>query len=158
MQLRYQPTARSLENAVGAFYAALHVCGVLANMWLFDLARGTSESSFKKGKFYVNGLGLTFYCRRICGQEAILRLFHSSPVTGMQLMDIHMETIQSAMYLEVTDEVEIQRLKNRLLFQMKHRGRKVSPDEIGLKITKGPEGSYVNAHFKVKLTVREPGA
>jgi HEPN domain-containing protein len=155
MEMRYGPAPRSLEKAVGAFYAALHVCGVLANMWLFDMARGTSKSSFKEGRFYFNGAGLTFYCTRVQGETAILRRFHSSTFTGMQMMDIVMKTVQSAMYLEVTDTAEIERLKRKLVFHIRNRGKRVSPNEIGLKMINGPEGCYVTATFERQIVVRD---
>ena len=63
----------------------------------------------------------------------------------MQMMDIAMKAEQSAMYLEISDVNEIQRLKRRLAFHMRHRGRRISPDEIGVKMVNGPEGSYVTA-------------
>jgi hypothetical protein len=128
-------------------------------MWLFDLARGTTESSFKEGRFYVNGAGQTFHCQRVYGEQAILRLFHSS-VAGNLMADIVMHTAQSSMHLEVTGAAENERLRLRLMVHTRNRGKRVSPDEIGLKMVDGPEGSYVMARVAKQVTIRaeDPGA
>jgi hypothetical protein len=150
MQLRYGPVPRSTENAVCAFHGALYICGTIAQMWLFDKARGTSKSDFKECHFYINGEGHSFYCKKIMGRSATLTFFHSSEFTGSQMMDIPMSVDQSALYLEVTDPQQDANLRLRLAEHLRDPGRRATPEEIGLKVVKGVEGSYATAMFRMR--------
>ena len=151
MELRYSSVPRSMEMAVEAYHGALYVSGLIAQMWLFDKARGTTKSRFKADRFYIDGAGTTFYCKRVHGDSATLTLFRSSKFTGSQMADIVMALSQSALYLEVTDAQQDTQLRSRFALHLRHPGRKVSPDEIGLKIVHGPEGSYATAVLKVPI-------
>jgi HEPN domain-containing protein len=151
MELRYTSVSRSLEMAVEAYHGALYVCGLTAQMWLFDRARVMTTSRFRPGSFYIDGSGTTFYCKTIQVDSAMLTLFRSSKFTGLQMVDITIALSQSALYLEVTDPQQIAQLRAQLMFQLRNRGTKVSPDEIGLKMTHGPEGSYTTAVLKVPI-------
>jgi len=51
MEIRYGSVPRTVENAISSFYSALNVCAVLAQVWLFDIARGTDKATFEQGKF-----------------------------------------------------------------------------------------------------------
>ncbi|HMG86738.1 MAG TPA: HEPN domain-containing protein [Terracidiphilus sp.] len=151
MELRYTSVPRSVEMAIEAYHGALYVCGLTAQMWLFDRARGTTVSRFKAGSFYIDGSGTTFYCKTVQTGSAVLILFRSSKFTGLQMADLTMDLSQSALYLEVTDPRQDAQLRAQLAFQLRNRGRKVSPDEIGLTMTHGPEGSYTTAVLKVPV-------
>ena len=151
MELRYTTVPRSVEMAIEAYHGALYVCGLTAQMWLFDRARGTATARFKAGSFYIDGAGTTFYCKTFQSGSAMLTLFRSSKFTGLQMADVTMDVSQSALYLEVTDPQQDGQLRSQLMFQLHNRGRKVSPDEIGLSMTHGPEGSYTTAVLKVPM-------
>jgi len=151
MELRYSSVPRSMEMAVEAYHGALYVSGLIAQMWLFDKARGTSKSRFKADLFYIDGAGTTFYCKRVHGDSATLTLFRSSKFTGSQMADIMMALSQSALYLEVTDALQDKQLRSQFALHLRYPGRKVSPDEIGLKIVDGPEGGYATAVLKVPI-------
>ncbi len=151
MELRYSSVPRSMEMAVEAYHGALYVSGLIAQMWLFDKARGTTKSRFKADRFYIDGAGTTFYCKRVQGDSATLTLFRSSKFTGSQMADIMMALSQSALYLEVTDALQDTQLRSQFALHLRYPGRKVSPEEIGLKMVHGPEGSYATAVLKVPI-------
>jgi HEPN domain-containing protein len=151
MELRYGLHPRTDADAVSAFHASLYVCSSIALMWQFDHARGNCKSSFKTGKFYVNGMWQTLYCKSVQDKTAILTLFTSNPVTGSQMMDMALDDEVSALYLEVTDPKEDGRLRQILIAHLRNPGRRVRPDEIGINQVDGPEGSYVTAMIRRKL-------
>jgi hypothetical protein len=64
------------------------------------------------------------------------------------MADITMVLAQGALYLEVTDALQDTQLRSQFALQLRYPGRKVSPDEIGLKMIHGPEGSYATAVLK----------
>jgi hypothetical protein len=75
------------------------------------------------------------------GDSATLTLFRSSKFTGSQMADITLDLSQSPLYLEVTDAVQDAQLRRPLEAHLRNLDRKVSPEEIGLKMVHGPEGS-----------------
>jgi HEPN domain-containing protein len=151
MELRYSNVPRSLEMAVEAYHGALYVCGMVAQMWLFDKARGTTKSRFKECSFYLDGANTTFYCKKVQGDSAVLTLFRSSKYTGSQMADITMSTSQSTLYLEVTDPLQDAQLRAQFAAHLRNPGRRVSPEEIGIQMVHGPEGSYVTALLKTPI-------
>jgi HEPN domain-containing protein len=151
MELRYTSVPRSMEMAIEAYHGALYVCGLIAQMWIFDKMRGTTRSRFKANSFYIDGAGATFYCKSTQENSATLTLFRSSKFTGSQMADIMMSLSQSALYLEVTDAVQDAQLRSQFALHLRYPGRKVSPDEIGLRMVHGPEGSYATAVLKVPI-------
>lgn len=151
MELRYTTVPRSMDMAIEAYHGALYVCGLVAQMWLFDKARGTTKSRFKECCFYMDGANTTFYCKRVQGDSATLTLFRSSRFTGSQMADITMDISQSALYLEVVDPLQDAQLRTRFAAHLRHPGRKVSPEEIGLRMVHGPEGSYASAVLKAPI-------
>jgi len=66
MNIRYKAVPRSIENAVSAIHISLNICSMLAQTWLFDLARGGEKSQFSAGRYYIDGRHATFYCDRPC--------------------------------------------------------------------------------------------
>jgi hypothetical protein len=145
MELRFTHVPRSLEMATEGYHGALYICGLIAQMWLFDKARGTTKSAFKECSFYVDGANTTFYCKRLQEDSVTLTLFHSSRFTGSQMGEIMMDQSRSALYLEVTDALQDAQLRRQLAAHLRNPGRKVSPEEIELKMVHGPEGSYATA-------------
>jgi hypothetical protein len=119
------------------FHGSLYVCGIIAQMWLFDQARGTTTSAFKECSFYLDGANSTFYCKRVHGDSAILTLFRSSKHTGSLIVDITMDRSRSALYLEVSDALHDARLRRQFQQQLRNPGRKVSPEEIGVNMVHG---------------------
>jgi hypothetical protein len=156
MQIRYQMVPRTIEDAVSSFHAALHVCGTMAQMWLFDAERGTSHSDFVPGRFYVDGRRWTYYCKEIRNASsarplAILTLFRIEKLLGhSMLMDVRVDLGQSALHLEVKDPNEIAKLRIQYDYQVRHPGRPVQPEELGIQIVSGPEGSYTTGSLLVE--------
>ncbi|MDR3734661.1 MAG: HEPN domain-containing protein [Acidobacteriaceae bacterium] len=151
MELRYSNVPRSLEMATEAYHGALYVCGMIAQMWLFDKARGTTRPRFKECSFYLDGANTTFYCKKVQGDSAVLTLFRSSKYMGSQMADITMSTSQSALYLEVTDPLQDAQLRAQFAAHLRNPGRRVSPEEIGIQMVHGSEGSYVTALLKTPI-------
>ncbi len=156
MQIRYQVVPRTVENAISAFLSALNVCGTLAQIWLFDAQRGTNHSTFEPGRFYLDGREWTYYCKTIRNGSsqrplAILNLFRYEQLLECSfLMDIRVGLEQSALYLEVTDSDEIAILRQRYENHLRNPGRQVQPEDLGIEIASGPEGSYTTAFFLVR--------
>jgi len=155
MEIRYRIVPRTVENAVSAFLAALNVCGTLAQIWMFDAARGSKHSNFAPGRFYVDGEERTYYCKEIQNTSgeplAVLNLFQHEPSLGWGiLMDVRLGLDQSALYLEVMDSNKIVTLRQRYETQLRNPGRKVEPEELGIEIASGPEGSYTTGSFLVE--------
>jgi len=151
MELRYSHVPRSLEMAVEGFHGSLYVCGVIAQMWLFDQARGATTSDFKECSFYVDGSNGTYYCKKVTPDSVVLTHFRSSKYTGSQMADITMDPSNSALYLEVTDRNQDAQLRGLFLLHLKNPGKKVSPAEVGLNIIHGPEGSYASIMLKAPI-------
>jgi HEPN domain-containing protein len=151
MELRYSHVPRSLEMAVEGFHGSLYVCGILAQMWLFDQARGSTKSAFKECSFYIDGSNATYYCKKATADSAVLTHFRSSKYTGSQMADLVMASSSSALYLEVTDPNQDAQLRWQFLLHLRNPGKKVSPDEIGLNMVNGPEGSYATVMLKAPV-------
>jgi HEPN domain-containing protein len=159
MEIRYGVVPRTMENAVSSFYSALNVCAVLAQVWLYDLARGTDKATFTPGKFYTDGSANTFRCEALLMTNekrpgAILRLFGNrmSPVV---MMDIVRDMDQSSLHLEVSDPQKVAQLEEVYRFDLQRRGKKVKPEELGIKITSGPEGSGVTGYIQAGINIKE---
>jgi HEPN domain-containing protein len=151
MELRYAHVPRSLEMAVEGFHGSLYVCGIIAQMWLFDHARGSTRSDFKECAFYVDGSNATYYCKKVTPDSVVLTHFRSSKYTGSQMADVAMDPSYSALYLEVTDRNEDAQLRGLFLLHLKNPGKKVSPEEVGLNMVHGPEGSYASIMLKAPV-------
>lgn len=67
------------------------------------------------------------------------------------MADITMKLPQSALYLEVTNALQDTQLRGQFALHLRYPGRKVSPDEIGLKLIHGPEGSDATAVLTVPI-------
>ena len=61
------------------------------------------------------------------------------------MADIVVYALYSCLYLEATKKHEIQALQSKYDFHLENKGQPVTPEEIGLKMASGPEGSYVTA-------------
>jgi hypothetical protein len=160
MEIRYRSLPRSVENAILAFDASLSICGTLAQIWMFDVTRGTEKSTFVSGKFYRDGSGSNFYCKQLLSTSdkrpgAVLTRFGDYPTLGFVMMDLSLDLEQSALYLEITDLEEVNKMRALYEVHLRNRGKKISPEVVGLKITSGPEGSYTTGLINVNLETRE---
>jgi hypothetical protein len=133
----------------------------MAQIWMFDSERGTNKSEFETGKFYVDGNGIAYLCIGVDKQPdekrkrlAVMRQFRSSPAIGSIMADISMDVAQSALYLEVTDQLQIAELRNRYEFHLKNRGRLVRPEEIGVQMASGIEGAYTTSILKRRIITK----
>jgi hypothetical protein len=86
------------------------------------------------------------------GDAVTLTFFRSSKLIGSQMADIMLNSSESALYLEVTDAAADARLRAQFAVQLRNPGRKVSPEEIALKMVHGPEGSYTTALLKAPIS------
>jgi HEPN domain-containing protein len=152
MELRYGLQPRTAEDAVSAIHASLNICGSIASMWQFDTARGTDRSDFKPGRFYLNSMWQSLYCKSARNGMAILTLFMSNPISGSQMLDLKLdEAATSSLYLEVTDQQEDARLRQVLMAHLRNPGRRVRPEEMGIRQVDGPEGSYLTVTIRRKI-------
>jgi HEPN domain-containing protein len=158
MQMRYKLARRSIEDAVSAFNAALHVCGVLAHIWLFDEARGAESPIFRECRFYLNETGRHFYCKSVRNDDVVMTFFQSDPRFGTQMGDIEMKQSLASLYLEVKDTAEDLRLRNFLIEIVRNRGRKVIlPDkEVTVRLINGEEGSHASLRIRRKVSRNQP--
>jgi HEPN domain-containing protein len=156
MEIRYSVVPRRLENAIEAFHAALSICGALAQMWLFDTKRGSDNSRFSPGCFYVDGTQGTYFCKSThqnagVAPSAVLTRFGVNPVLGRMMFDISVDFSVSALYLEVKNEEERAALQREFdSFIRQPPGHRATPEEVGIKIDSGPEGSYTTALLRLK--------
>jgi len=148
MGIRYENLGRSVEEAVSAIHASLFLCSTLATMWNFDHLRGSKHSLFKPGCFYKNGTRSNFYCKRLEGDLAVLILFQQNKWTGSQLLEMSVPTSASSLYLEVKDEHQDQALRVQFTLHLRNPGRRVTPEEIGLKYTASSDGLFMTSSIK----------
>jgi HEPN domain-containing protein len=145
MQLRYRTVPRTIASAISTFRSALYICGVLAQMWNFDLLRGSENSGFRPTAYYLNGVGIWFWCQDVKDDEATLLAFEEGEIKEVGLKRMKMSTLQSSMYIEVKDSQLEQTMTTRLL-GLVSRIRPEKRDETQkIKRVKGKEGSYVVA-------------
>lgn len=156
MEIRYGVMPRTIQNAVSAFNASLNICGMLAQMWIFDRERGTVQPTFSPGHFYIDGSGATYYCDRLSqtktGQPgAILFRFGHFPIIGALMAEISLDLVASALYLEIKEECRIEALRKEFESAMRNRGREFKPASLGIKIASGPEGSCTTASMRIEI-------
>ena len=84
----------------------------------------------------------------------ILTRFGVSPIDGGSLLmaDIELGMEQSALYLEVTDAIRIQTFAQQFDFHWRNRGRLVKAEDLGIRISSGPEGSYTTGIVKTETS------
>ena len=94
----------------------------------------------------------TLYCKSVQNGMAVLTLFMSNPVSGSQMLDLKLDdAATSSLYLEITDPQEDARLRQILMAHLRNPGRRVRPEEIGIRQVDGPEGSYLTAMISRKI-------
>jgi HEPN domain-containing protein len=154
MEIRYSVVPRRVEEAIEAFHAALSICGALAQMWLFDTKRGSDPSRFSPGCFYVDGTQGKYFCKsnlKNGAPTAVLTRFGTYPVLGRMMFDISVDFLVSALYLEVKNQEELAALQREFASFISHPPvHRATPDELGIRIDSGPEGSYTTALLRVK--------
>jgi hypothetical protein len=156
MNIRYDIVPRTLEDAVTGFNAALGICGPLARTWLFDIQRGTVDSSFAEGKVYVDGLGAACLCKRLTqvpGQDpsaVLLRMFDIPQLGQTVVAETIVPLNVSGLYLEVKDTEQIAATRWKLEYHMRH-GQRVQPEDLGVQIASGPEGKHTTAMLRVPV-------
>jgi hypothetical protein len=160
MNIRYKVVPRTIENAVSAIYIALNICGALAQIWLFDLARGTEKSEFLPGRFYFGNGQTTFYCDRLTttttGQPgAVLMRFGNLPLTGWSIAELIQVQSCSSLYLEISDARQIAELRAQYDRLRQTCKRQINPKDIGLDIHSSPEGSYAGGVIQVGIKRRD---
>ncbi len=156
MRIRYDIVPRTVADAITGFNAAVGVCGPLARTWLFDIQRGTSNSSFAEGKVYLDGTGAVCLCKRLiqtAGQESsalILRMI-DIPGTGQTIVvEMPVALNVSGLYLEVTDERRAAAMRWKLEYHMRH-GERMRPEDLGVEIASGAEGSHTTAMLRMRV-------
>jgi hypothetical protein len=67
------------------------------------------------------------------------------------MLDISVNFSVSALYLEVKNQDELAALQREFASFISHPPvHRATPDELGIKIDSGPEGSYTTALLRVK--------
>lgn len=154
MNIRYQLVPRSLSEAVSAIYISLKICSMLAQVWLFDLARGSEKSAFVPGRFYVDGSRATFYCDRLHmtteGKPgAVLMSFGG--LTGSFISELVLEQEVSSLYLEVTDARQSAELRTQFDELPQRCQTRIDPKDVGMAIHSKPEGSYAGGIMRFRI-------
>jgi HEPN domain-containing protein len=154
MNIRYQLVPRSPSEAVSAIYISLNICSMLAQVWLFDLARRSEKSSFVPGRFYVDGRRATFYCDRIhtttSGNPGVV-LMSFGGLTGSFISELVLEQEASSLYLEVTDARQSAELKTQFDEQRQRCQTPIDPKDVGMGIHSKPEGSYAGGMMRLRI-------
>jgi HEPN domain-containing protein len=154
MNIRYRLVPRSTSEAVLAIYISLNICSMLAQVWLFDLARGSEKSSFVPGRFYVDGRRATFYCDRIhtttSGNPGVV-LMSFGGLTGSFISELVLEQEASSLYLEVTDARQSAELKTQFDEQRQRCQTPIDPKDVGMGIHSKPEGSYAGGMMRLRI-------
>lgn len=155
MNIRYQLVPRSLADAVSAIYISLNICSMLAQVWLFDLARGSEKSAFVPGPFYVDGRRATFYCDRFHtatkgSPEVVLMSFGG--LTGSFIAELVLEQAASSLYLEVADAAQSAELRTQFDELRQRCQTPINPKDIGMAVHSRPEGSYAGGTMRVRIT------
>lgn len=153
MEIRYSDLARNERDAAAAYLAALNICSVISGIWLFDEARGSIDSAFKRGFFYRDHGERTFYCKEV-GKDGIAGLvaFQSKPLFGSVIAHIRVQQHFSCLYLQVSDSSEIAALEARLRTLLTICNKKVKPEEIALRGVADSSGSYVSSMVTVEVS------
>jgi HEPN domain-containing protein len=155
MEIRYGVVPRGISDAILAFNAALNVCGMLAQVWLFDFQRGSEKCTFLPGRYYIDGNGSTFFCQQVLqnviGQKpsAVLTRAWMSPSKEEALMfNLSISLDLSVLYLELTEPGKIEAA--RALFQAcAQSDKRVNPENLKVQISDGPAGSFVTARIRM---------
>ena len=155
MDIRYRTMPRTIQNALSAIYSALNLCGNLAQIWLFDLARGTEKSGFSPGCFYIDGRSANFYCDRLSttvtgGCAAVLMAFDDSAPIGPLIAELVVDQDHSSLYLEVTDPHEITQWNTQFQALRQRCQKQIDPKDMGIGVHSSPEGSYVGGLMRLR--------
>ena len=148
MEIRYRALPRTIQNALSAIYSSLNICGNLAQIWLFDLARGTEKGEFSPENFYIDGRHAKFYCDRLSstatgGRAAVLMAFDDYPPIGTLITELVIDQDHSSLYLAVTDSREIAEFNTQFQTLRQRCQNPVDPEAIGIGVHSSPEGSYL---------------
>ncbi len=158
MNIRYRLVPRSTSEAVSAIYISLNICSMLAQIWLFDLARGSEKSAFVPGRFYVDGRRAAFYCDRLhttaSGDPgAVLMSFGGLTESFIAEMVLDQET--SSLYLEIADARESAEMKVQFEALRQRCQTPIDPKDVGMGIHSTPEGSYAGGMMRFEID-KEP--
>jgi hypothetical protein len=154
MHIRYKDLRKTLEVALVSFNAASNIAGSLACMWLFDDKRKGRPARFYAGTFYKDCQDQVWYCKGIfaSGLKVSLTQLGETP-DGRLLMFDRISPISIApLFLEITDQSEIQRLRNLRQFYRRVCNRRLQPEDFRVRIHSGVEGSFVTGEVRTKLT------
>ena len=154
MNIRYRLVPRSPSEAVSAIYISLNICSMLAQIWLFDFARGSEKSAFVPGRFYVDGRRATFYCDRIhtttSGNPGVV-LMSFGGLTGSFIAELVLEQEASSLYLEVTDARQSAELKTQFHELRQRCQTPIDPKDVGMGVHSKPEGSYAGGMMRLRI-------
>jgi HEPN domain-containing protein len=155
MEIRYRVVPRTVEDAISAFAAALSICGAVAQTWIFDKARGADRATFTPGSFYVDGRGNTYRCKQLSQTPdnrpaAVLIRFGTYPGFGGLVMEETRDLDESGLYLEIKDASQLSQVKKEYEWQMKHLGKELKPQDLGIETTSGSEGIHTTAVIRIR--------
>ena len=70
------------------------------------------------------------------------------------MMDIVRDLDQSSLHLEIKDPQQIEQLHRLYQLHLRMRGSERKPEDLGIELVSGPEGSYVTRFGQVKKTIK----
>ncbi len=71
------------------------------------------------------------------------------------MMDMVRDLDQSSLHLEVSDVRQVEQLRRLYQLHLQMRGVERKPEDLGIKITSGPEGSYVTGYIQTKINMKK---
>jgi HEPN domain-containing protein len=149
MRIRYEATKWSVEDAVSAYHSALYICGTLALIWVLDQERGGKDSNFKAGRFYDNSAIGKGHCMSADASAAVLLCFKN--IEGCALRyELEISQRDSALWLEVKNTTENERLRQELQWYLRNCNNKISPAQAGIVITDDKEGAFTTGVLRVR--------
>ena len=143
MNIRYVDVPRSVAKAVSCFHSALSICGSLAGLWLLEHERGWWDAEFTVGKFYIDSARRTFLCSGFKDKEHAVLTYFERNAAGITVAEMTLKSVYSCLYLELNKPDQLKAIREKYDFCRAHATRRVSPEELRIKITHGAEGSYV---------------
>jgi hypothetical protein len=143
MNIRYSTANRSVEQAVSIFYAALHLCSSVSNILRFDDERGSRNSAFSAGAYYVNSVNLSFWCTKADETSATIIAFDTGGLRDLAPHAISLKQTESGYYLRVTNASQLSDMSHALS-RAAMRSRPLGTDEVNeISNIRGTEGSYI---------------
>jgi hypothetical protein len=151
MDIRYATLARSVGQAVSIFYAALNICSCVANILRFDNERGSRNSAFRAGAYYVNSVNLSFWCTEASTTTATLVVFDVGQLHQFSPKVMKLKQTESGHYIEIFDMAQIAKMNDALSRVMVTGLPLCAKEADEISDIRSIEGSYILGFSRRKL-------